>query len=250
MTPQEEIKAYLALAKDERDFETGLELLCMYSKELPVQNHIRRKHDVEKLYYKLDQLKDRPNITLTKSAVNRHIVNMTPAKVDLKPVVETKQDESEKLKSVKREDLPDVLQGMYDMINDSYKLMRSMHEKMKLAKTNADRAKIRKMIVELDDSIKSGWAVIDHWVITGEIPVVETPKEEVIDAKTVSAARTYLSKNLPKLEKMEDGNQKDLLIAKIGERYTLLLKAGNNFDDATLSILKKYVKTTSGEVSE
>ena len=64
---------------------------------------------------------------------------------------------------VQYEDLPGELKKLYDENTVSYKNMRALHEQMKLAKTDEERAGKRLMIGSFDDCISRNWKVIDDW---------------------------------------------------------------------------------------
>ena len=244
MNGKEEIQAYLAIKEDERDYTEGFNLFCKYSRNQAVQNYLARKTDREKLFYKLRQLLEQSDVVASRVPKTSPILRATNQVVE---VVEENRLKAVSKGRINPEDLPEELKPLYDEVSENYKKMRSMHEKMKLAKKDKDRAALRKEIVNLDDSIKAGWEVLDAWVLTGELPA--EPEKKEVDPKTVNAARKYLSTNLPKLDTLE-GEAKEELRLKILDRYSLLVQAGNNFDEATLSILEKHAIKESGKVSD
>ena len=243
MTGKEEIQAYLAVKEDKRDYTEGFNLFCRYSRAQAVQRYLSRKTDREKLFYKLQQLLEQPEV------VERKIPSIAPIVRALEPV---KVDEAaDRLKSVskgsvKREDLPEELQPLYDEVSEAYKKMRSVHEKMKIAKNEKSRAGLRKDLVTIEDFVREGWAIIDNYVLTGEMPKKEEKSE--VTAKDVTAARTYLSRGLKSLDSVPE-EKKPELVEKLKARYEILVAAKNEFDPKTIEILTKYGIIESGEVS-
>jgi hypothetical protein len=199
MTPKEEIEIYLAAKPKNRDYTTGFNLFCKYSKQLSVQSHLARKEDPERLFYKLEQLLEQPDIAESKTPRIPIIVQAqtkteaNEAKIRLNAASKGK---------VNPEDLPDTLKPLYDQVSDAHKKSRSIHEKMKQAKNEKARAGFRKELVKLDDFIRGGWVVIDHYIATGELPVKEEKAETT--AKDVTAARTFLSRGLKMLETVSE----------------------------------------------
>jgi hypothetical protein len=115
-------------------------------------------------------------------------------------------------RSVKREDLPEEMQVIYDGIADAYKLQRVYHEKLKLATTDEARAELRLKAIECDDIIGFGWDQIDESI---NLPDGKTPENPDV-AKLVGAARTYLSRAIKDF--------KEENTAKIIERVETLIK--------------------------
>ncbi len=148
-------------------------------------------------------------------------------------------------KIVKLGDLPENLRELWKLNRDEHKLMRAIHEKMKLAKGDNDRAVFRKQLVDFDDRLSKRWAVIDEWFKvpeavtenedTGENQTkteeqpgtggdgTETESVEMQDLKDINAARSYLSRNVKKVDKLE-GEKKDILLKKLADRVAILQK--------------------------
>lgn len=243
MTPKEEIQQYLATKAENRDYTTGFNLFCKYSKQFPVQNHLARKEDRSRLFYKLEQLLEQNDIKESKTFAI--------------PIIQKAQNKTEVVEAevrlgaaskgkVNPDDLPAELKPLYDQVSESYKKMRSVHEKMKIAKNDKARAKFRKEIVKLDDIIKSGWKVIDNYIATRELPKVEEKTE--ITTKDVTAARTFLSRGLKTLETIS-ADKKPELVADLKSRYDILIAAKSEFAPKTIEILTKHGVIESGEAS-
>lgn len=215
----QEIIDYLNSA--EPDFSTGFALFCKFSRNESLMSWIGRKHDMEKLLYELQNMAklDNPRLNPLKDAnIARYwkdpdlpmpSVPETPAPV--KTIFKTYDE-----RKTRRADLPENLQKVYDTISEDYKLRRGLHEKMKLATTNDDRASLRARILETDGRIRGGWAEIDAYLTK---QAQEAEKAKADDFKE-STARSYISKMLKK-ETLSAAQQ-----ATIKARYEALLSHG------------------------
>ena len=156
-------------------------------------------------------------------------------------------------RSVKLGDLPEDLQELWKQNRDDHKLMRAVHEKMKLAKGDVERAGFRKELVAFDDHIAKRWKIIDEW-FDGKSEEIETdesqdesksedkpetgteePKPEssqMQDLKDVNAARSYLSRNLKKVAGLE-GEKRESLMAKLKERVDSLIQHNAEIKEET-----------------
>ena len=225
-----EILEYLKSA--EPDFATGLALFCKYSRNESLMSWISRKHDMAKLKYELEKL-SKMNPT-PNTQVNIHVAkyirpDAKPATVKLpEPVREHEiQFKTFDERRTRRADLPESLQKVYDTIAEDYKLRRALHEKMKMAGTDEDRASFRARIIETEERIQSGWKQIDEYLTAAAKAKVTT--EEFKE----STARSYISKALKK-ETLSEAQ-----IVTVKARYQALLDHGCTLNEATTEELKK-----------
>lgn len=225
-----EILEYLNSA--EPDFATGLALFCKYSRNESLMSWISRKHDMAKLKYELEKL-SKMNPT-PNTQVNIHVAkyirpDAMPATVKLpEPVRENEvQFKTFDERKTRRADLPESLQKVYDTIAEDYKLRRALHEKMKMAGTDEDRASFRARLIETEDRIQSGWKQIDEYLAAAAKAKVTT--EEFKE----STARSYISKALKK-ETLSAAQ-----IVTVKARYQALLDHGCTLNEATTEELKK-----------
>lgn len=224
-----EILEYLNSA--EPDFATGLALFCKYSRNESLMSWISRKHDMAKLKYELEKL-SKMNPTPNAQA-SIHVAKYIRS--DAKPVTVTipeVREQGVKFKTfderkTRRADLPENLQKVYDSIAEDYKLRRALHEKMKMAGTDEDRASFRARILETEDRIQAGWKEIDEYLTAAATAKVST--EEFKE----STARSYISKALKK-EKLSEAQ-----IVTVKARYQALLDHGCTLNEATTEELKK-----------
>lgn len=190
----QEILSYLEGA--EHDFGQGFALFCKYSRSEPLMNWISRRRDMDKLLYELGKLsKLDPVVSPFEDAhVARYAPVSTPA-----PAVETApapvpeppaQFRTYDDRRTKRSDLPPELQAVYDTVADDFKLKRGLHEKMKMATTDSDRAKYRSMIIETDARIRLGYNQIDTYLAK------KAEEKMKGDAFNESTCRSYISKAL------------------------------------------------------
>lgn len=230
---RKEIEDYMSVKADERDYEAGFKLFCRFSRNKCVKSYLGRKIDRNKLFYKLNELLKQSKIV---EFENTPRLAKVITRVGKKANEVSGKTETSKNKTLKLEDLPEELHALYHRIQESYKKMRALHERIKLEKNDKKREKTRAGIDKLDVDIRSGWKVIDTWKETGELPAA---KSDNATSKEVQAAKTYITKNLPKLETLN--NEKlDELVEKIKIRYQLLVKEGHNFTDEVLAKMKSF----------
>jgi hypothetical protein len=195
----QEILDYLKSAKP--DYYAGLALFCKYSRNDWLKNWLSRKQDRAKLMYELEKLSNSPHISNPNEQADVARYAQKPVAVhepvaaapvsDPVPVVKpapafkTFDD-----RRTRRSDLPAELQAVYDSISEDYKLRRGLHEKMKAAGTNNDRASFRVRVLETDARIKAGWAKIDAYLTR------EAEEKVSGDSFQESTCRAYISKAL------------------------------------------------------
>lgn len=220
-----EIKAYLE--QQSPDFIQGFALFCKYSRNQSLMSFIGRKKDMEMLRYNLQKLSEMGDIKPNPDAkIHEARFNKFLASADIK-------EEKDKVhiideRRVKREDLPEELQVLYDLNVNDYKLMRALHEKMKNANSDAGRKEFRDKITVIESQIKARWAQIDDQLINGKKSDLNTPK-----SFNVNTARAYISKMLNK-ETLTD-EQRLMVKQKVEE----IMSAGAALKDETLLKLKE-----------
>lgn len=247
MTPHEEIKAWLET--EEKDFAAGYTIFVHYSHNRALALYLARKQDLNKLIYELEKIHERstlkdapvmpigPILKVIKSAEEK--ANGT---ADAADVIGKAEGKIRVIKDgkVQYEDLPDELKKLYDENTVSYKNMRTLHEQMKLAKTDEERAEKRAIIDTLDDGISANWKIIDDWAagkITADDLVAATGEQD--EYKQINAARTYLSRNISKMETLKDEKQ-DKMKLDLRERVSFLRSKKAEISHETLVKLAKY----------
>lgn len=220
----EEIRQWLDTANP--DFNQGFALFCKYSRNQSLMSYIGRKGQMQMLVHELQKLAALPKLTpnpFYKANITQFGVSI-PAKLPVEKKVEKVIVIDER--KVNREDLPEEMRIIYDKIVEDYKLQRSLHEKLKMANSDAGRAEFRKKIIDLNDQIKHGWAIID-----GKIPSGDQQAQTGISSQ-VNSARAYISKMLKKDNLTED--QRKLIM----EKMKIIFDAGATLKEETLSALK------------
>lgn len=220
------------------DFHTGFGLFCKYSPNQSLMSWIGRKGDMETLLYELKKLNRYNSSTINVNAsIHEALYNKIPKKTTVpeQPVSadapEHKGTVSEIVfktideRRTRRGDLPADLQAVYDEISSDYKLRRGLHEKMKQASTDADRASYRARILETQERIEKGWKRIDSYLLEAE-------KEKVNAKFNESNCRAYISKAL-KSETISDK-----VAAGVRIRVKALYDNGYSLSDETKAALK------------
>lgn len=169
------------------------------------------------------------------------------AKIEIEEIIQGKLKIISNGKEINFNELPPSLQTKWEENRDSYKLMRAVHEKMKLAQTDEERAKHRAELVELDDKIAANWKDIDNFatnitgIETGDSETAET--RDIIPtpaelAKDLNACRSFISRNIQKVATLE-GKKKEELLKKLAERTAVLLKYNAEMREETRAELVK-----------
>ena len=225
-----EIHQYLQQANP--DFNTGFALFCKYSPNQSLMSWIGRKKDMAMLRYELEKLNETGSTFINSNATTHEALFnhfREPAKM-VSPKEETATAPKIIFKTyderrTKRGDLPEDLQKVYDDVVSEYPVRRGYHEKMKLAKTDADRAEFRSKILESEERIQAGWKRIDSYL--------ENAEKEKVNAKfNEKSCRAYISKAL-KAEK-----NSDKVISGVRIRVQALINHGCNISEETVTALQ------------
>lgn len=226
-----EIREYLKGGS--RDFDRGYALLCKYCRQPSLLSWVGRKHDMEMLLYNLEKLKDakpKPEYQV-RAEQSRFYRPLAPepapaprkAATSSTPPQQPRRVEVFDPSRISRDDLPEDLQALYDANADDYKILRSYHEKMKLAQTNEERAAIREKVIDVEDHIKERWQILDRALQPG------ADRKEIC----VSTHRAYISKLL-KRDVISQSQQYELQM-----RVYALLEAGETLSDQTIKRLQE-----------
>ncbi|OFX56293.1 MAG: hypothetical protein A2066_12890 [Bacteroidetes bacterium GWB2_41_8] len=224
------------IQSEEKDFDQGYLLLSKVLKNQSILHYLQRKRDQAKLEYELSKLVPAIVEKAVEPGLSENHVT------DLKISAEKVAKHDGKLKIVQSgqinyDELPEALKPIYDNNISKYKEMRSVHEKMKLATSDEQRAELRKTLDELDNEIDSGWIVINAWAKSGKLPEAEKTGK-VIDFKAVNAARTYVSRAIEKAE-TTTGKKLEKLVADLQIRVDTLIAAAAEIKPETLEKLEK-----------
>lgn len=227
----QEIQNYLQQANP--DFQTGFSLFCKYSVNQSLMSWIGRKGDMEMLIYELKKL-DRSGIATVNinAAVHEAMYNkVAPVQAqagnDKQNAAGTGniQFKTYDERRTRRADLPEELQKVYDAISEDYKLRRGLHEKMKQATSDADRASFRARILEVQQRIEEGWKKIDSHLLEAE-------KQKVADKFSEPNCRAYISKAL------KSESVSDKVAAGVKIRVQALIDHGCTISEETQAALK------------
>ena len=247
MTPHEEIKDWLE--SETKDFEAGYVLFVRFSHNRALALYLARKHDLLKLTYELQKISDRPTLKDAPVMPISPVLKMVKSSeekangiTDAGNVIDNAEQKIRIIKDgkVQYDDLPEELKKLYDENTASYKNMRTLHEQMKLAKTDEDRAEKRAIIDTLDDCISANWKIIDDWAagkITADDLVTATGEQE--EYKQINAARTYLSRNISKMETLKDEKHEKMKL-DLRTRVTFLRSKKADISLETLVKLAKH----------
>lgn len=243
-----EIRDWFASGKD---FDEGFVLFVRFSHNRALAMQLSRKRIQSKLEYELQKIVER-TLIIERPVMPIGVIKKAIAPViEMKAAIETEISKGEKIiekqgkvfiwhdDKVDYESLSDEQKALFDSNRDMYKEMRSYHEKMKLSTTDEDRKEMRDKVVELDGLIRENWKQFDASFEPQEPSSQgqENGEKETDPFKAVNNARSYLSKNLPKLETLT-GKKLEELKAKVAERYQVLIDTGQALDETSITKLK------------
>jgi len=229
-TYKDEIAAWLE--SEEKDFDAGFELFVRFGHNRAVAMFLARKRKLSKLEYELQKICERPFIKeapVMPIKPVQQVLTVAKAKANGTHEAEVKlADQGKALavadNTINYDDLPDEMKKLYDYNRESYKKMRALHEKMKLAETDDDRAEHRSALVYLDEKVSENWKVIDDY-LTGKNQ--EATEQQATDAaeiaKEINAARSYLSRNVRGYAKLK-GDKREKMFDNLKERVDVLKK--------------------------
>jgi hypothetical protein len=224
----EEIKQWLS--SNTPDYNTGVLLFAKHSRNKSLLHYFTRKGDtaILKLRYELGKIAGTGEKSF--APVVRRPLSPLPTPSQSSPIKSVERTVIDAEGKINPNDLPEYLRILYEKNVEDYKLLRGAHAAMAVAKTKAERKKLRKEIAKLDDAITKHWALIDEWIASG------TGKKSFAPAATgsltpqdVNAYRTYISRGLAEPDKLTDDKR-----ATMQERITALLADGQKFDEETL----------------
>ena len=224
----EEIREYLS--KPNPDFETGFSLFCRYSRNQSLMSWIGRKKDMARLLFELQKLEKlnlqvNPQAAILAARYNTPVSAIGQRVTAPGPQITFKTFDERR---TRRADLSPEMQKIYDQITEEYKLRRGYHEKLKMAKTDADRASFRERLLISQNKIEEGWKQIDAWLL-------EKEKANSDKGFNASTYRSYITKTLKKGDGMS-ALQRDT----VRVRAKALIDAGEVLGDKILSLLKQY----------
>lgn len=226
---KEEIKQWLA---GPRDYDTGVRLYCRYGKNRHMKAYLQRKRNPLKLLYELSKL----------VGIDAFVAPAV-SPPELKPKDSTIVPElkpNERLKIIREggvsyNQLPKPLRRVYQEACEAYRQMRHLHEKMKLAATDPERAELRAELLTQADRNRACWAAIDRWAADRtlpEPPATET-KEGPVDAKALNAARAGITRYLNQLDQTKDEKKRESYLDRLRSYVTIVKAAGCEFKNNT-----------------
>lgn len=230
-----EIKEWL---QESNDYTIGLALFVKHSRNRAKIGYLQRKCDPTKLRYELERLLEFSNLHEAPPVPQTLAAQAQPAQNPAPDDEPTKPHERLQLiggGKIVYANLPPVLQGIYHQACEEHSLIRSLHEKMKLVGTDSMRAELRAQLDKLDDSSKEKFAIIDHWVATGELPdnyltdPTDNDPKAAPSPKELNAARTSISRNLQLISKDVDDARRTELLERLRSAVAVVNAADCSF---------------------
>lgn len=262
-----QIQYYLATPREERDVAEGAEMMLKLNRNRILYANILRNPEkmAAKLEYELNKfLRIRlDGMTMHEVAVMNETVvpaaresiaagipegfapipteapeedEFVPEEMKDAPIIDADNDPTytAQLRGRRADhaNLPAEIQAIYNENGDRYFRIKMIFNEL-LGMENAclsDRYERLQILKKLDEDYRAAWVAYDHFKLGDPLPIDEEPQP--LDAKTVSAARKYLSTNLPKLEELIalDEAKASALREKMQERVNTLIEAQQTFD--------------------
>jgi len=219
---------------ERKDYGEGVALLGKYVKNKILIQNLSRKRNPGKLEYELLKIAERNKLVPEKPEVTKVEVEDKPL-----PAVEETKGTIEDPKQLNPDELPAHLKSKWHENQDSYKEIRSLHEKLKLMEngTTEDRQPLTERLASLDDVIRANWAEIDDWIPGQE---KEPVTSATVDFNRINANRKFISTNLRKIiDNAIQPKKLDVVKNEIKTRFKELKTAGQEFTADTLEDLKK-----------
>ena len=223
-----------------KDYGIGLALLGKHCKNRAMLQALGRKSNPEKLEYELSKVALAQNIPIVPAQTIIPKEKVSAVSHSDQVIDQMNAEEKSTRKNIVRsgsvvspDDLPPELKKLWKQNTDSYKLVRSLHEKLKLMEksTAEDRAPLVRQIASLDESVIANWSKIDAWDPDYVEPAT---KIEAIDHKRINANRKFICTNLKSILTAKDEEKADEIRRKLSDRYNELRNAGEELDPETI----------------
>ena len=225
-----------------KDYGIGLAILGFHCKNRVLIQNLSRKQHPGKLEYELGKIAATQNIQIE------------PVKKPVKkkePILQSHSDQiidqmnleggpngpsRNIIRSgnvISPDSLPPAIRKLWDENRNSYKLIRSLHEKLKLMgkATAADREPLVKQIISYDSLVRANWIKIDAWDPNSPDAELKIP---VIDHKRINANRKFICTNLKSIQTAQNEVKAAEIRDKLQSRYNELRANGEDVDPETI----------------
>lgn len=251
-TLTKKIQDYLALKAKDRDVTQGATLLLSLNRNNIMFQQIIRTPDkyADKVEY---ELRKHLAIRLNEKTVadvlemNKEVIPRADLSLKLMPVVSSDVElpEGVKAKGMRSDhnDLPDEIKALWDESSNLYYKIKELFETLKNMEHSpaCDRYEFLTQLDECDKKYRENLKAYDNYSSVPEAgaPTASNTSDDIV--KKVSAARTYLSQNRDKLSGYRSSDEKKYqeLLAKVQERYDLLLSTNNTVSPEQTAELKE-----------
>lgn len=242
---KEEIDAWLN--NPDRDFDAGFELFARFSHNRALALQMARMRKLSKLEYELQKIADRSFLRESRVWPIAPIVKAASRNQEHTEAENQIEKTGKKLvvidERINYDELPEPMKKLYDENRETYKLMRAVHEKMKLAAKDQERAELRAELVGMDDAIANNWEKLDKWAngeeeeVGSQQPEAGSDELKIADdpnviAKELNACRSFISRNAKKVATLDAAKQ-DTLLKKLAERVATLKKYNAEIKEET-----------------
>ena len=205
----EQLQAWLALPREERDWDAGALMLLQLSGNKIMYHNISVNPigKAEFIEGKLQQYLDFRLAELTHEQVTemqQQVADIVKERTEFK----SEDNEAKSFKAGKRADhdsLPDEIKALYVENLDIVHRMRELHLKLRTMSTSdsacadSDRYPFLKEFIKLDKKLHDNWNVYDHFVVSSELSgsselSVQTTQEIVVPTESAKKKAKKSSK--------------------------------------------------------
>ncbi len=221
------------LNQKNKDLEKGAKLMLQANRNRILHQNVLRKGNLEKIEYELKKYLGNKYKKCNSETISKMEEELAKRK--------SKQiKENEKGKRDDHDKLSEEIKNLYNRNLEIYPRIKSIYERLKILSGEqfkpCDRYPHLKELLALDEELRQNWEIYDKAVVVKE---TENKEKIRLTAKEVNAARTYISRAINEIpENIKNGKNQDKRIEKTGEKYKLLIAAGQEVSEETVKGLK------------
>ncbi len=226
-----QIQDWLDAPESERLTSVGAELMLRLNRNRVLYQNIMRRPDKmkAKLVY---ELKKHLRIRLDKKTIEDVATMSRKLMPAAQELLATHEQAEHSGKRSDHDTLPDDIRTLYDKNGAIYDKIKQTYNELLSMEDSApcDRYEQLCVLADLDAKYRANWKLYDTFS-PDTVPSENGEQSPADVAKSVSAARKYISENLKKLCETENIDDRGELHAKIQQRIDHILSTGATFAD-------------------
>lgn len=242
-----QLQAYLDKPEEERDLMVGSTMLLQLNRNRILHQNMARNPQkyAQRLFYELGKYLKIHSDNMTIDGIvemEKLVPGIESSTLEQIRVVTDGEGTIALGKRADHVELPDSIKALWVQNGELARLMKSLHEKLKLMSDMppCDRYESLKQLLDTDKRYRDNWAQYDAYTKHLKSPEDVSGKVLTIDANRISANRKVLSLNKGKLTKLKESGdlpKYHALLEKTQERYDELKQAGCNLGENQMAEL-------------